>query len=129
MLGPLNGPRVDPKSPLIRPLAQTPDMIKSLSVATSFQEESMRNYICAAAIMLAFCDTSLAEPEQQPSKPAVQVKKGRSWEECNKLAQERGVVRPSNTPKPHRYEMRQGFGEPTNKPQGLIARCMAGEPI
>ncbi len=49
----------------------------------------------------------------------------RSYEECHALAVSRGI-RPGK--RAERYTMLQGYGHKT-KPQGLIARCMAGQKV
>ena len=53
------------------------------------------------------------------------AKTTRSYEECHAIAVSRGV-RPGK--RPDYYLARAGAGQKT-KPQGLIARCMAGNPI
>jgi hypothetical protein len=50
--------------------------------------------------------------------------KGRSYDECRQLAVSRGLARPSMN-SGQRYERLQAAGLKT-KPQGFIARCMAG---
>jgi hypothetical protein len=50
--------------------------------------------------------------------------KGRSYDECRQLAVSRGLTRPSMD-SGQRYERLQAAGHKT-KPQGFIARCMAG---
>jgi hypothetical protein len=74
----------------------------------------MRNLIAAGAII--FC----AIPAPCLSAEA----KGRSYDECRQLAVSRGLVRPSMD-SGQRYERLQAAGYKT-KPQGFIARCMAG---
>jgi len=51
---------------------------------------------------------------------------GRSFEECQRLALERGI--PIKRAHPDRYVMLKGFGEKT-KPKGFIAQCMSGAPM
>jgi hypothetical protein len=50
--------------------------------------------------------------------------KGRSYDECRQLAVSRGLTRPSMN-SGQRYERLQAAGLKT-RPQGFIARCMAG---
>jgi hypothetical protein len=52
--------------------------------------------------------------------------KGRSFEECQRLAKERGI--PIKRAHPDRYVMLKGFGEKT-KPKGFMAQCMSGMPM
>jgi len=86
----------------------------------------LKPLIVAAA--LPFCTVAIAEPTSMDQKMQTTqtIKKGRSWEECNQIAIERGLRHGKS---PERYQTRQGFGEPTTQRQGLIARCMAGDPI
>jgi hypothetical protein len=51
---------------------------------------------------------------------------GRSFEQCQRLAIERGI--PIKRAHPNRYVMLKGFGEKT-KPKGFMAQCMSGMPM
>lgn len=73
----------------------------------------MRNLIAFAAIACAITAVS-----------SIAVAKGRSYDECRQLAIARGIARPPMN-SGQRYERLQAAGHKT-KPQGFIARCMAG---
>ncbi|HTS39720.1 MAG TPA: hypothetical protein VMH84_04165 [Xanthobacteraceae bacterium] len=88
----------------------------------------MLKVLIVIAATIICCPVAMADPDKtdQTGQSNQTTQTGRSWEECNKIAVERGLRHPKNA---ERYQTRLGFGEPMTKPQGLIARCMAGQPI
>lgn len=74
----------------------------------------MRTLIALGVIMLCALPAAALSAEG----------KGRSYDECRQLAVSRGLTRPSMD-SGQRYERMRAAGRKT-KPQGFIARCMAG---
>jgi hypothetical protein len=77
-------------------------------------EYAVKNTTSIVALSLLLVSTADAKESRFPNYPATQAKgHGRSFDDCLTIAKLRGLRMPADR----------------NKPQGLVGRCMRGEPI
>ena len=77
-------------------------------------EYAVKNTTSIVALSLLLVSTAYAKESRVPNYPATQAKgHGRSFDDCLTIAKLRGLRMPADR----------------NKPQGLVGRCMRGEPI